>query len=140
PGGDQAQRRLLVHLRPLALRSPGREPLPVALLVDAADHAVDPAVAEGHLDRLGPGDRRLTRRLLPVDEPDLARRRVVLVEPGAEVGGVAGVELLGVHGLKDARTRTTKNPAGPVALSSTSPTDPIKACALQELLGRLRPT
>src|ERR1700704_4585001 len=61
PGGlhparlDQIGRLVVIDLRPAAARPAGREALQPVLVVERALLAVDPAVAERHLERLGIG-------------------------------------------------------------------------------------
>src|SRR6185503_1376970 len=76
-----------VDRAPVARRLPRREPVHVALVVDALANAVDPSEAQRLVDRLRPGDARPARTLLVQAHPQLGRGRVVLVEPGAELLG-----------------------------------------------------
>src|SRR5262249_51779901 len=107
---DQAQRGLLVHLRPLAFRPARREALHVALAVDRAHEAVDPPERERHLDRFRPSDRRAARALLPVDEPRLRLRLVVRIEPATLLRGVPCYDLR--HTTSTRRDPRTKKPRG----------------------------
>src|SRR5262249_27705679 len=72
---------LSVDPRPLALRPPRRPALRVPVVVHRAHQSVDPAELERDLDGLGPLDRRVAARLLPVHEPDLVRGLVVRLQP-----------------------------------------------------------
>jgi hypothetical protein len=75
-----------VDRAPVAVALAGSESLPVAVLVDALDLAVDPPEAERLVDDLRPGQRTAPGRLLVVPDPELGRGGVVLLEPGAQLG------------------------------------------------------
>src|SRR5260221_5079545 len=102
---DVAQHDVLVHERPLALRAPRCPALRIAMFVDRPDHAVDPAVLEGDLDGLGPRDRRLAARLLPVYDPDLGLDLVVRVEPRCPLGRVTRGDLAHVKAFSPVSAR-----------------------------------
>ena len=59
----------------------------VAIIVDAAAHAVNPAVAQSNIERLRVGDARCAGVLLVKSDEEFAFGAVVLGEPGAEGGG-----------------------------------------------------
>src|SRR4029453_5978345 len=79
----------------VAVRFPRREPVHVAVVVDALPDAVDPSEAQRLVHRLGPGDARPARTPLVQPPPQVGRRGVMLVEPGAE--GLAVGEEDGLH-------------------------------------------
>src|SRR5207245_2948095 len=91
-GGDEAERPLAIHRRQLAVRTPRREALRVAVLAERLVDAVDPAEAERLVDRVVVGDPRLAARLLRIDEPDLLLTLGVAGEPAPPLGAVANVE------------------------------------------------
>src|SRR6516225_1209225 len=72
----------------------GREADAVADLVDGVADAVDPAIAEGHVHRLGPGDAGLTRSSLVEADGEFLAGRMVLFQPGAELGRACEEECL----------------------------------------------
>jgi hypothetical protein len=91
PGGrhppllDQLLRAPGVHRAPDAARLARREADRVAVAVDAAAHAVDPAEAQRLVHRLGPGDARQSTTLLVEADEQLAVVGVVALEPRTEV-------------------------------------------------------
>jgi hypothetical protein len=91
PGGrhppllDQLLRAPGVHRAPDAARLARREADRVAVAVDAAAHAVDPAEAQRLVHRLGPGDARQSTTLLVEADEQLAVVGVVGLEPRTEV-------------------------------------------------------
>src|SRR6185436_6395912 len=68
-----------------------REALAISSLVHALAHAVDPAEAERFVERFPVRDARLARALVEEADPDLGRGVVVLLQPGAQLGGAAEV-------------------------------------------------
>src|SRR5689334_18182662 len=74
-----------VDLAPVAARLAGREADRVAVLVVAAADAVDPAEAQGHVDRLRPGHARLAAAALLEADRELRGRLVVALQPGGEL-------------------------------------------------------
>src|SRR4051812_25222735 len=79
PRLDQHFRLLAIDPRPAAARAPRREALKEMLVVEAALLAVDPAEAEGQLERLPIGDAGLGRTLLGDLQPDALAGGVVLL-------------------------------------------------------------
>src|SRR6266540_1126764 len=85
PLGDQLFRPLDVPRAPRASTRSGSEPVRVAHVIDAAPDAVDPPEREGLVDGLGPGDARYARALLVEPDEELLGRRMVLLQPCAEL-------------------------------------------------------
>src|SRR4029453_9074117 len=79
-------RALDVHRAPDAPGLPWCEADRVPLGVDRPADAVDPAEAQGLINRLRPGDAGLSRALLVEAHQELAARGVMLLEPRAELG------------------------------------------------------
>lgn len=77
-----------------------RKPLDEAFRVHFLDDAVDPAEAEGFLDRVVIRDAGLARILLVIDKPDVPFFFVVLPQPGPPLPAVRDVE-----GLSDFHER-----------------------------------
>src|SRR6266576_6116957 len=72
---------------PNAAASPWREPNLVTDFVNALPNSVDPTDAERLIHRLGPCDARLSRIPFVKPNPELSRRRVILLQPGSEIRG-----------------------------------------------------
>src|SRR2546428_10493 len=73
-----------VHFREPARGPARREALRPAILVHRLRDTVDPAVAQRLFHRVVVGDARLAAVLLIVDQPDLGRRLVMLLELGTQ--------------------------------------------------------
>src|SRR4029079_10959346 len=85
---------LAVRIRPKAVGLPRRELARVAIVVETADQAVDPAEAQRFLDGVLVLDRRLARVRLVIHEPDLDCGVVIRLEPCAPPRAAAKVERL----------------------------------------------
>src|SRR5207248_5695414 len=116
---DQLAQPPLVQRRPLRPVAAGRELLRERVAVDRLDDAVDPAEAEGLLDRVVVRDARPAGVLLVVDEPDLGLGPVVLREPGAPLLAGGDVQRLAYFHVAPSaavedtdRRRTTNSLAG----------------------------
>ena len=72
-----------VQRRPLGAVATRSELLRELFVVDPLDDAIDPAEAQGLLDRMVVRNARPTGVFLVVDEPNLGLRLVMLREPGA---------------------------------------------------------
>src|SRR5580704_14598202 len=97
-----------VGIGPVAPGASRSETDHVAGLVDAAQHAVDPAVAQRRIDRIRIGDARAFEALLPEAHPELGGGGVRL-EPGREI----------LRGQKELRPRRRRRGHGAGSSSTT---------------------
>jgi len=74
-----------VDRAPNAPGPPRREPYLVDDFVNAFPNSVDPPEAERLIHRLWPSDAWLSRILFVKANPNLGRRRVILLQPGSEI-------------------------------------------------------
>src|SRR4051794_12489900 len=95
---DQLRDQPDVALGPLRARPPRRVLLQEVRLVAGLALAVDPAEAEGDVERLGDGDRLHAGALLGDLDPEAVGRRVVLLEPRPEL--VLACEGAFIHDLR----------------------------------------
>src|ERR1700730_4692922 len=124
PGGlhparlDQTGRLVGIDLRPAAARPARREALQPVLLVERALLAVDPAVAERHLERFGIGHAGSARALLRDLEPYPGREGVLLGQPGfprARIGEADDGKIAVGHAASQPRGPDSTAPRRPAA-------------------------
>ena len=84
PAVGQPPHVLAIDLAPDAPGPPRRIALQKRLVVQCLADPVDPAPAEGHVQRLGVGDRRLAGALLVDPQPDFSLARMVRAHPCVE--------------------------------------------------------
>jgi hypothetical protein len=78
-------RALDISRAPNAAATPRRKPYLVAGFVNALPNSVDPAEAKRFIHRFWPSDAWLSRILFVKANPNLGRRRVILLQPGSEI-------------------------------------------------------
>src|SRR5262249_15831289 len=127
---DQFAQPSFVQRRPLGPVATRGKLLRELLVVDPLDDAIDPAEAQGLLDRMVVRNARLTGMFLVVDEPNLGLRLVVLREPGAPFLRAGYVQrlayfhfVLAATVADNDRRRTTSSPAE-TALQDCTPRKP----------------
>jgi hypothetical protein len=74
-----------IRCAPNAAALPWREPNLVTDFVNALPNSVDPTEAERLIHRLWPSDARPSRILFVEPNPELSRRRVILLQPASEI-------------------------------------------------------